>query len=86
MITFLILFFFIFVDTDGKDVGNGKVYNTTDDSEAHGIEEKLRIGYDVLTNEKRVDLNNKTNFIKKSGQTTNLPVRPRSKPQCRPHQ
>ena len=54
------LFFLIFVHTDGKDVSNGKVYNTTDDSEAHGIEEKLRIGYDVLTNEKRVDLKNKT--------------------------
>ena len=57
------LFLFIFVHTDGKDVGNGKVYNATDDSEAHGIEEKLRIGYDVLTNEKRVDLNYKTYFL-----------------------
>ena len=61
--TSLILFLFIFVHTDCEDVSNGKVYNTTDDSEAHGIEENLRIGYDVLTNEKRVDLNNKTNFI-----------------------
>ena len=64
---FLILFVFIFVDIDGKDVSDGKVYNTTENSEAHGVEEKLWIGYDVLTNEKRVDLNNEnTNFSKKS--------------------
>ena len=46
----MILFSFIFIYIDGKDVSNGKVYNTTDDSEAHDVEEKLRIGYDVLTN------------------------------------
>ena len=42
---------------DSQDVSDGKVYNATYDSEAHGVEEELRIGYDVLTNEKRVDLN-----------------------------
>ena len=61
----LILFLFIFVHTDCEDVSNGKVYDTTDDSEAHDIEEKLRIGYDVLTDEKRVDLNDKNNLIEK---------------------
>ena len=59
------LFSFIFIYIDGKDVSNGKVYNTTDDSEAHDIEEKLGIGYDVLTDEKRVDLNDKNNLFEK---------------------
>ena len=65
IIIFLILFTFILVDMEGKDVSNGKVYNTTDDSEAHDIEEKLGIGYDVLTDEKRVDLNDKNDLIEK---------------------
>ena len=52
-----ILFIFISVFIDRKYVSNGKIYDTTDDSEAHDVEEKLRIGDDVLTNEKRVDLN-----------------------------
>ena len=63
--TSLILFLFIFVHTDCEDVSNGKVNNTTDDSEAHDIKEKLGIGYDVLTDEKRVDLNDKNNLIEK---------------------
>ena len=67
MAIFQILFVFIFVFIDGKDVSDGKVYNTAENSEAHGIEEKLWIGYDVLTNKKRVDLNNEnTNLSKKS--------------------
>ena len=56
IIIFLILFTFIFIDIDGKDVSNGKVYNTTDNCKTHDEEEELGIGHNVLANKKRVDL------------------------------
>ena len=66
IIIFLILFTFILVDMEGKDVSNGKVYNTTDNCKTHDEEEEFGIGYNVLANKKRVDLNNKNdNFNKR---------------------
>ena len=50
-------FTFISLYNDSEDIRNAEVDNTADDSEAHGVEEQLRVGEDVLANVKRVDLN-----------------------------
>ena len=52
-----LLFTFISLYNDSEDIRNAEVDNTADDSEAHGVEEQLRVGEDVLANVERVDLN-----------------------------
>ena len=55
--TITLLFTFISLYNDSEDIRNAEVDNTADDSEAHGVEEQLRVGEDVLANVERVDLN-----------------------------